>query len=136
MKLLPTILSFIATTFIAEAATILPKFVDITNTVNVKLLSAQFTPYVLYGTSVVINPANGNLQTWTITNVSWIGVAAGDAAKVESIRVDVQGSNTINWTNANLSNYLTLTVTNLSQTTWLFDHSYGTNLWWGYRFLR
>ena len=133
MKLLAIVIFLLAATFLSKAATILPKFPDITNTVNVKLLSAQFTPYVLSGTSIVINAANGNLQTWTITNVSYVGLAAANAAFVESIRVDVIGSNTITWTNLNLSNSLVLTVTNLSRNVFLFDHNYGTNLWWGFR---
>jgi hypothetical protein len=93
---------------------------------------ASFSDFALSGTNVVISPTNGNLQSWVITEQSWAALDAADTNYTETIRLNVYGSNTVTWTSANLSNTASLGPSN-SISVMLFDHSRGTNLWWGMR---
>ena len=94
--------------------------------------TASFTDFVNAGTNIVISPTNGNLQRLVLTNTSWLSLDAANTNFTESIRLNIYGSNTVNWTTAALSNSAALGPSN-SISVMLFDHEAGTNLWWGYR---
>jgi hypothetical protein len=94
---------------------------------------ASFIPnFANAGTNIIISPTNGNLQTWTLTNVSWAQMAAATTNWSESIRLEIFGSNTLTWTTTALSNTSVLLPSN-SVSVILMEHPVNTNLWFGYR---
>ena len=105
----------------------------LTNAASV-LSTASFAPYDLsgYGTNVLITPANGNLQYYTITGACWFGVASVNTNYTEAVRLELRGSNYLSWTNLVLSNSVNLGPSNDTSVI-LLDRASGTNLWWGYR---
>ena len=94
--------------------------------------NGSYTPFILYGTNIIVSPTNGPLQTWTITNVSWVTLDTANTVYTETVRLNMLGSNTITWATANLSNSAAIGPSNYV-TSVIFDHSNGTNLWWGFR---
>ena len=105
----------------------------LTNAASV-LSTASFAPYDLsgYGTNVLITPANGNLQYYTITGACYFGVASVNTNYTEAVRLELRGSNYLSWTNLVLSNSVNLGPSNDTSVI-LLDRASGTNLWWGYR---
>ena len=105
-----------------------------TGTIYGEVATARWTPTVLYGTNIVLDITNGNLQTLTLTAATWIALSPAVTNYVETIRLNIWNSNTVTWATGNLSNY-TSTATTLSTnaTSLLFDHMNNTNLWWAYK---
>lgn len=104
----------------------------VSGTLTNQVSAASFSDYAMSGTNVVISPTNGNLQSWTLTNVSWAAVDAANTNFTETVRLNIYGSNTITWTTTTLSNSTVLGPSN-NISVLLFDHARNTNLWWGYR---
>ena len=100
----------------------------ITNQVS----AASFSDFLNVGTTVVISPTNGNLQSWILTAASSASLDAANTNFTQTLRLNVYGSNTLTWTTTTLSNSTVLVPSN-SISVMLFDHARNTNLWWGYR---
>jgi len=96
------------------------------------LSSAQWTAHSITGTTNVITPANGNLQTWTLTDASYAAVAGATTNYTETFRLNLIGAQTITWDTSNLLNSATVELSN-SCSVLIFDHPTGTNMWWVYQ---
>ena len=94
--------------------------------------AASFTDFLNVGTTVVISPTNGNLQSWVLTAASSASLDTANTNFTETLRLNIYGSNTLTWTTTTLSNATVLGPSN-AISAMIFDHVRGTNLWWGYR---
>lgn len=92
--------------------------------------NASFLPYNLgSATNITVSPTNGNAQVWTLTNASWITFANATTNYIETIRLDVIGSNTLTVSSAGVNNAAAMTITNAGPSAFLLDHSPGTTNW-------
>jgi hypothetical protein len=96
--------------------------------------SASFAPVSLaaMGTNIWLTATNGPVQKYTLTNSTWFTVLDSNTNNIETIRLELTGSNYVSFATTYLSNAVVCYPTN-GITVLLFDRSAGTNLWWASR---